>query len=77
MVKNFKLMSSYFILVLTLVAPQLSHAMEMESNEKELSDLPLEVKHLIVKQAAYKQCLEEKNLVNLVSVCRMAKYYQR
>lgn len=73
MVKNFKLMSSTFLMMLTLAAPQLTRAME----ETNFTDIPKELKGCIVKQAAYEQCLEDntspslnKTLDNLALVCK-------
>ncbi|MBA3814268.1 MAG: hypothetical protein H0X26_07240 [Alphaproteobacteria bacterium] len=60
MIKNFKFMSSTFIMAVALAAPQLSHAMDPE-----FLDTPKEVWGLCVKQAAYEQCLEEKTPVTL------------
>ena len=54
MIKNFKLMSSSFLMALTLVAPQLTHAMEPEYKDM----LPEDLRGLVVRHAAYKQCLE-------------------
>lgn len=72
MIKNFKLMSSTFLMAVTLTASQLSQAVETN-----FTDVPEEARSLVVKQAAYKRCLKEKNPVtlnitlgNLALVCK-------
>ncbi|MBA3814681.1 MAG: hypothetical protein H0X26_09440 [Alphaproteobacteria bacterium] len=76
MVKNFKIMSSTFLMAVTLVAPQLSYAMEPE-----FKDIPKDVWGICIKQAAYEQCLKEENPVtlnktlgNLELVCEEWRY---
>ncbi|OJW54622.1 MAG: hypothetical protein BGO67_05175 [Alphaproteobacteria bacterium 41-28] len=72
MKKSLKNITRLFTIALILAIPQTSHAMETV-----FEDIPEELRSLIVKQAAYEQCLEEKNpvslnktLVNLALVCK-------
>lgn len=72
MSKKFRLMSSTFLMALTLAVPLSSHGMETDGTE-----LPKELRGCVVKQAAYAQCVEEKipvtlnkTLGNLALVCK-------
>nr|MBA3814887.1 hypothetical protein [Alphaproteobacteria bacterium] len=62
MVNKLKLMSSFFLMGVTLAAPLSSHAMDMGT---EFNEINSDTRKLIVTQAAYEQCLEEKNPVTL------------
>ncbi|MBA3813337.1 MAG: hypothetical protein H0X26_02415 [Alphaproteobacteria bacterium] len=62
MIKKFKLMSSSFLMAVTLAAPFSSHAMDTGT---EFNEMNSDARKLIVKQAAVEKCLEEKNPVTL------------
>ena len=63
--KNFKLLTAFFIIALTLATPQLLHA-----TYGNLDDLPVELKSIIITRAATDQCSDGEGPLNLALVCK-------
>lgn len=67
MIKNFRFVALSFIMALIFTMPHLIHAFAFET---EFTDIPKEVRRLIIREAARERYADEKNPCELALVCK-------